>query len=54
MIVQEVLLDRVALVTEAEDKVADPEPRIPLHDVPKNRLASYFDHGLGPILCFLP
>lgn len=46
-VVGEVLLDDVALVTEADDKVVYSLLGVELEDVPKDGLAADLDHGLG-------
>ena len=44
--VEEVLLDDLGPVAEAEDEVVVPPRRIPLHDVPEDRLTADRDHRL--------
>jgi hypothetical protein len=46
-VVGEVLLDDIALVTTADDKLVHAMARIELHDMPQNRLTADLDHGLG-------
>src|SRR4030095_5476511 len=45
-IVGEVLLDDVTAVAKADHELVDPEMRVDLHDVPKDRAAPDLDHGL--------
>ena len=44
-IVGEIFLDDVTLVAAANDEVMDAVERVSFHDVPKDRLATDFDHG---------
>src|SRR5208282_4498205 len=53
LIVQEIFLDHVAAVSEAEHKIDETIMRIQLHNVPQDRTTADFYHGLGPILSFL-
>ena len=46
-VVGEVLLDDVALVSQADDEVVDALLRVELEDVPEDGLAADLDHGLG-------
>ena len=46
-VVGKVLLDDVPLVAAANHEVVDAVVRIGLHDVPEDRLATNFNHGLG-------
>ena len=46
-VVGEVLLDHVALVAAADHEVVDAVGGVHFHDVPQDRLAADFDHGLG-------
>ena len=46
-IVEEVVLDDVALVAQAQDEVALPIVRVGLHDVPENGASANFRHGFG-------
>ena len=46
-VVGEILLDEVALVPAANDKVVDPVLRVDFKDVPEDRSAADFDHGFG-------
>ncbi|MNE07995.1 hypothetical protein D3C80_1006370 [compost metagenome] len=43
-IVGEVLLDHIALVTEANHEIVDPVVGVDFHDVPNDGLATNFDH----------
>src|SRR6266487_19887 len=47
VVVQEVLLDHVGLVAEAQDEVPVPVVRVVLHDVPQDRPVADRDHRLG-------
>src|SRR5208282_1094103 len=53
LIVQEIFLDHVAAVSEAEHKIGKTIVRIQLHNMPKDRTTADFHHGLGAILSFL-
>ena len=46
-VVEEVFLDQVALVSQADHEVVQAMRRIDLHDVPENRHRSDLDEGLG-------
>ena len=46
-VVSKVLFDDVALVAAADDKVVHAMGGIPLKNVPKDGLATHFDHGFG-------
>ena len=46
-IIRKKFLDHVALVAEADDEVVDAVVGINLHDVPEDRAAADFHHGLG-------
>jgi hypothetical protein len=50
LVVQEVLLDDVAAIAEAEDEVLVAEVRVVLHHVPENRPIPDGHHGLGNIV----
>ena len=50
LVVQEVVLYRVGLVSETQDKVLVAEMRVILHDVPQDRSVSDFHERLGNIL----
>ena len=50
VVAEEVLLDRVRLVAEAEHELADSEGGVVLHDVPENRPVADRDHGLRDAL----
>ena len=43
---EEVLLDRLGLVAQAEHEIGDPEARVVVHDVPEDRLVADRDHRL--------
>ena len=47
VVVEEVLLDHVALVAEADDEVVVPEVRVVLHDVEQDRPVGDGHHRLG-------
>jgi len=51
--VEEVALDRVGHVAEAQDEVLVPVAGVERHDVPEDRLARDLDHRLGPTLGLL-
>ncbi len=53
LIVEEVVADHIALIAEADDKVAHVEVRVVLHDVPENRPTTDHHHRLGAILGLL-
>ncbi|MNN75497.1 hypothetical protein D3C81_1918040 [compost metagenome] len=46
-VVGEEILDRVALVAQADHEIVDAVSRVLLHDVPENWLPTDFDHGFG-------
>jgi hypothetical protein len=46
-VVGEIFLDHVALVTKAHHELAHAVLGVALHDVPEDRLAADFHHGLG-------
>src|SRR5262249_59586929 len=50
VIVDEEILDRLAPVAEAQDEVLESVGRVAAHDVPKDRMATDRDHGLGQIV----
>ena len=52
-VVGEEVLDRIALVAQADDEVLNTVGRVLLHDVPENRLATDLDHRLGLEVRFL-
>ena len=47
VVVEEVLLDHVALVAEADDEIVVPEVRVVLHDVEQDRPVGDRHHRLG-------
>ena len=47
LVVQEIFLDHVAAIAEAEHEIAEPVVGVELHDVPQDRPAADLDHGLG-------
>src|SRR6185437_10776378 len=51
IVVREILLDDIALVSQAHDEVVDAVVGIDLHDVPEDGPAADFDHRLGPDGC---
>jgi hypothetical protein len=53
-VVQEVLLDHVAAVSEAEDELAHPVVGVHLHDVPQNGTATDLHHRFGAEFGLLP
>src|SRR6266853_6089005 len=53
-VVQEVILDHVAAIPEAENELAHSVVGVHLHDVPQNGTASDLHHRLGPEFGFLP
>src|SRR6266404_5802602 len=53
-VVQEVILDHVAAVSEAEDKLAHSVVGVHLHDVPQNGSAPDLHHRFGPEFGFFP
>ena len=52
-VIREIFLDQIAAVAKADDEVVEAEMAVNLHDVPDDRLAADFDHGLGPHRGFL-
>ena len=46
-IVRKVFLDQIPFVSGADDKVIDSLGGVNLQDMPKDRLAAYFNHRLG-------
>src|SRR6476659_10241472 len=50
VIVDEEILDRLALVAEAQDEILESVGRVAAHDEPKDRIATDRDHGLGQIV----
>src|SRR5208282_2820850 len=53
LVVQEIVLDHVAAVPQAEYKISKTAVRVQLHNMPQDRTTADFDHGLGTIFCFL-
>src|SRR6266403_4309884 len=53
-VVQEVVLDHVATISEAEDKLAHSVVGVHLHDVPEDGTASDLHHRFGPEFGFFP
>src|SRR5258706_5300031 len=53
LIVEEIFLDHVALVSQAQHEITKAVMRVQLHDVPEDWAPSYFDQGLGTKLGFL-
>ena len=53
LVVEEVLLDHVAAIAQAEDEVAEAVVGVDLHDVPEDRPPADLDHRLGPELGLL-
>src|ERR1035437_5270187 len=53
LVVQEIVLNHVAAVSEAEHKISKTIVCIQLHDVPQDRTPADFYQGLGPIFSFL-
>ena len=47
---QEIILDHIAFVAEAEDEILVPEMGIVFHQVPENRPRADLHHGLGNIV----
>src|SRR3977135_2015803 len=47
-VIREVTLDDISPVSAANDKVAYTTGRVDLHDVPKDRFATNFNHRLRP------
>ena len=54
VVVEEVVLDRVGPVAEAQDEVAVAVVRVVAHDVPQDRPVADLDHRLGHRLAVLP
>ena len=52
-VVEEVALDQVALVAQAQHEAAEAEVLVGLHDVPQDRLAADVDQRLGQLLAGL-
>ena len=52
-IISEPLFDDVLLVARAHDEFVETIVRIALHDMPEDRHATDFNHGLGLVLGFL-
>src|SRR5690606_18645986 len=50
LVVQEVLLDEVAPISQAEDEVLVPEVGVVLHEMPDDRAVTERDHRLGHVL----
>ena len=53
-IVAEVILDHIALVAEAQDKIVVPMGGIGFHDVPEDGAVADGHHGFGTEFGFLP
>src|SRR5260370_41411729 len=51
---EEVLLNGIGAVAQAQDEVLVAEVRVILHDVPQNRPVTNGNHGLGDIISILP
>lgn len=49
-VVQEVALDQVTLVTQAENELSEPVGLVHLHDVPEHRPAADVDERLGKLV----
>src|SRR5438876_5695057 len=49
VVVDEVVLDHLALVAEAQHELVEAVGRVRLHDVPQNRLTADIDQRLGAI-----
>ena len=52
-VVREVLLDHIPLVATADHELVDAVMGVQLEDVPEDRPAAHFHHGLGPEMGFL-
>jgi len=52
-VVGKILLDDIALVSQANDEIVDPVMRVNLHDVPEDRPAPDLDHGFWLEMGFL-
>jgi hypothetical protein len=48
----EVFLDHETLISAADNEIIQSVCGIYFHDMPEDRLAADFDHGLGPIIGF--
>jgi hypothetical protein len=53
VVVEEVALDHLPAVAQAEDEVVEAVVRVALHDVPEQRPPADLDHRLGPELGLL-
>src|SRR5208337_1034781 len=53
LVVQEVLFDHVAAISQAQDKLAEATVGIELHDVPQDGSTANFDHRFRPEFSFL-
>ena len=53
LVIQEIFLDHVAAVAQAEHKIAEAVVGVELHDVPEDGAAADLDHRLGPEFGFL-
>src|SRR6266571_525055 len=53
LVVQEIFLDHVAAISQAEHKVGKTVVRIQLHDVPEDRSTTNFYQRFGPVLSLL-
>ena len=51
-VIGEVFLDHIALVTTADHEIGDTMSAIDFHNVPQDRTAADFDHGLGTQVAF--
>src|SRR5258708_36533406 len=51
---EEVLLNGISAVAQAQNEVLVAEMRVILHDVPQNRPVTNGNHGLGDIISILP
>ena len=47
-VIGKIFLDKISLVTAANDEIIDPVTVIELHDVPEDWLPAYFHHRLWP------
>src|SRR5215471_1790994 len=54
LVVQEVVLDHVAAVAEAQNEFPQSVVGVDLHDVPEDWVSSDLDHGLGAEFGFFP
>jgi hypothetical protein len=50
-VIQKIVLDDIALITTANNKVVEAMMRVQLHNVPDNRPAADFDQRLGNYGC---